>query len=207
MASDVEICNRALQKLGAKRITSLTEGSNNARACQTCYGILRDAELRKHRWSFSIQRFSLAASPTPPLFGRQNAFPLPAGFLRLLDPDPDWNFSGATGGSLVGNNTLSVDSFVDFTIEGGSILTDVEAPLNVRCVMQIVDPNTMDPLFREALASKMAQEMCEELTQSNEKKAACLQDYKDAIADAKKINGIELPSQQPPLDTYITARF
>lgn len=207
MSSPVEIANRALQKLGAKRISAFTDGSNNARAVQTCYDVLRQAELRKHRWSFAIQRFSLAAAAVPPLFGRQNAFQVPTGFLRLIDPDPDWNYAGVMGGTIVGNNTQSTDSFVDYTIEGGYILTDLLAPLNVRALMDIQDCNLMDPLFREALAAVMAREMCEEITQANTKKASAIQDYKDAIAEAKKVNGIELPAQQPPLDTFITARF
>lgn len=207
MSSPVEIANRALQKLGAKRISAFTEGSTNARAVLTCYDVLRQAELRKHRWSFSIQRFSLAADATAPLFGRQNRFLLPVGCLRLIDPDPDWNYAGVTGGNIVGNNTQAPDSFVDFAIEGGYILTDINAPLNIRAVMNIEDVNLMDPLFREALAAKMAQEMCEEITQSNTKKADAKQDYKDAVNEAKRANGIELPAQQPPLDTFITARF
>lgn len=207
MSSPVEIANRALQKLGAARISSFTDGTRNARAVQTCYDPLRLAELRKHRWSFAIQRFSLAAAATNPLFGRQNQFLLPAGFLRLIDPDPDWNYAGVQGGTIVGNNTQSVDSFVDYAMESGYILTDLQAPLNIRAVMDVQDCNLMDPLFREALAAKMAFEMCEEITQATTKKQSAKDDYKDAIADAKKANGIELPAQQPPLDTFITARF
>lgn len=203
MASVVEICNRALQKLGAQRITALTENSKNARACLTCYEALRDAELRKHRWSFSIKRFQLAASATAPLFGRQTAYPLPAGALKLLDPDPNWNFSGDYASSNTGNN----NSALDFIIEGTEILSDQAAPLNVRLVMKQDDPNKMDPLFREALAAKMALEMCEEITQSNTKKESLREDYKTAIADAKKANGIEVPPQMPPIDSWLTARF
>ena len=47
MASVVQISNRALQKLGAKSIVSLTEDSVNARAANLCYEDLRRAELRK----------------------------------------------------------------------------------------------------------------------------------------------------------------
>jgi hypothetical protein len=205
MASEVEICNRGLQKLGAKRITSLTDGSVNARACLTAYAILRDAELRKHRWSFAIQRFQLAASPTAPLFGRQAEYPLPAGFLKLLDPDPDWNYTGTFSGNATDwNGAGNAD---DLIIEGRSILTNMTAPLNVRLVMQIIDPNLMDPLFRESIAAKLAEELCEELTQSNQKKESARTDYKEAISAAKKANAIELPPQQAPTDTWITTRF
>lgn len=207
MSSPVEIANRALQKLGAKRISAFADGSANARAVQTCYDVLRQAELRKHRWSFAIQRFSLAADATAPLFGRQNRFQVPTGFLKMIDPDPDWNYVGTMGGTIVGNNTQSMYQFSDYAIEGGYILTDASAPLNIRAVMNIEDCNLMDPLFREALAAKMAEEMCEEITQSNAKKESARTDYKEAVAEAKKANGIELPPQEAPLDTFITARL
>lgn len=207
MSSPVEIANRALQKLGAKRISAFTDGTANARAVQTCYDPLRLAELRKHRWSFAVQRFSLAADATAPLFGRQNRFLLPTGFLKLIDPDPNWNFVGNLGGTISGNNLDSNDPFSDYAIEGGYILTDVNAPLNIRAIMNIEDCNLMDPLFREALAAKMAEEMCEEITQSNAKKESARTDYKEAVADAKKANGIELPPQMAPLDSFIVARF
>ena len=56
MASEVDICNRALSKLGAARITSLTEDSVNARACNAMYESVRDAELRAHPWNFAMKR-------------------------------------------------------------------------------------------------------------------------------------------------------
>jgi hypothetical protein len=59
--SVVEICNRALQKLGAARITSLTQDTPNARSCNVAYNVLRKAELRSHPWSFAIKRAELAA--------------------------------------------------------------------------------------------------------------------------------------------------
>ena len=61
MASEVDIANRALQKLGAESIVSLTQDSENARACNLCYEPIRDAELRAHPWNFAIKRASLAA--------------------------------------------------------------------------------------------------------------------------------------------------
>jgi hypothetical protein len=154
MASKVEICNRALQKLGAKRIVEIDEDSNNARACNAAYEILKDALLEEHEWNCGIARAQLAASSTAPEFGRSYAYQLPTDFIRLAHPYPEEN---------------SLD--LDYQIEGRYIVSDWEAPLNIRYVYSIDDPNEMSPLFREALATKIAYELCEELTQSNSKKA------------------------------------
>lgn len=189
MASSTDICNRALQKLGAARINSLTDQSTNARACALCYDTLRKELYRSHPWNFAIQRFQLAADATPPAFGYANSFTLPTGWQRVLPPDPVQNFNDR-----------------DWIIEGGKLLTNDSSPLNVRCVIDIQDTTLMDVSYQEALSSKMAEEMAEQITQSNTKKQAAADMYKDDINNAKKNNAIEKVPQQAPYDTWITKR-
>lgn len=189
MASEVEICSRALQKLGASRITSLTENTVNARACNFSYTKVRDAELEDHPWNFAVMRAQLAADATPPVFGRANAFELPADFIKLLPTYPEDNVNS-----------------LDHQIEGRKIYTDDGAPLEIRYIGRIIDPNLMTPLFRETLSAKLAYELAEELTQSNSKKKTADEDYKDQIARAKKSNAFARVSSPPPEDKYITVR-
>ncbi len=190
MASNVGIANRALQLLGAKRIVSLTEDSRNARSINSCFEAIKLAELRKHPWSFAIKRASLAASATAPLFGRSTSYPLPADFVRLLPPDNELNF-----------NTL------DWQIEGKNIITNDTAPLEIRYIYDVTDPNEMDSLFREVFAAKLAEVTCEEITQSNAKQATAQASYKDIIAEAKRMNAIEKTSENPPEDSWVTVRI
>lgn len=190
MASSTDICNRALQKLGAARINALTDQSTNARACALAYDTCRQDLLREHPWNFAIQRFQLAADLTAPAFGYTNAFTLPTGWMRVLAPDPLQNFNDR-----------------DWIIEGGKLLTNDASPLNIRCVMDITDTTLMDVAFREALSAKISLELCEALTQSNTKKQAAAADYKESINDAKKVNAIEKVPQQAPYDSWITERM
>jgi hypothetical protein len=187
--SVVEICNRALQKLGAARITSLTQDTPNARSCNVAYNVLRKAELRSHPWSFAIKRAELAADATAPSWGRANSFTLPSDFLRLMDDYPEDNM----------NNK-------DWQIEGKKILTDDDAPLYIRYIYDVEDPNEFDSLFSEALSSKIAMELCEEITQSNSKLQAVSEMYKAAIREARRINAIENVAAKPPEDEWITVR-
>jgi hypothetical protein len=189
MASVVQICNRALQKLGSKRITDIEEDSVEARSCNVLYEDLRDAELRAHPWNFAIARSEIAADSETPDWGRANSFTLPADFLFLLEDYPEDN-------SLI----------KDWQIEGRKILTDDDAPIQIRYIKIVTDPNEMDPLFREALATKMAIELCEELTQSNTKKEGLKDDYKEIISQARKRNAIENVAAEPPTDIWLTAR-
>ncbi len=188
MGTTVDICNRALQKLGAKRITALNEDSKNARSCNLAYYIVLHAELRKHEWNCALSRAQLAASGTDPEFGRAYSFPLPVDFLRLAHPYAEDNVND-----------------LDWQIEGRAIYTDDLGPLNVRYVKKIEAPE-MDSLLFEAVATSLALELCEEITQSNTKKAALEESYKNAINEAKKANAIENVAQKPPEDEWVTVR-
>lgn len=189
MASIVGICNRALQRVGAQRITDLSDDSASARECNVAYEPLRDALLRRHAWSFAIGRAQLAASTTAPAFEFTYQYPLPADFLRLLPPLSD--YTGQT----------------DWQIEAGAILTNDVGPLKIRYVRQVTDPNQMDPLFREVLACDVAVAVCERLTQSNQKIQLIKDERKDLIAEARRINAFEANSADTPEDTWITARL
>jgi len=189
MASKVEIANRALQLLGAKSIVSLLEDSRNARSINLAFEPVKLAELRKHPWSFAIKRAQLAADAVAPLFTKTSSFTLPSDCIRVLSPDPEVNFND-----------------LDWQIEGRKIITNDTAPLDVRYIYNVTDSNEMDVLFREALSSKLAMELSEEITQSNAKKADAAKLYEEAISEAKKANAIERVAQRPPEDIWVTVR-
>lgn len=190
MASEVEICNRALQKIGAKRISSLTEDSRNARSMNVAYTPVRDALLREHTWNCAVKRASLPVDATAPSFTYARSFTLPSDFLRMLPRDPQYNY----------NDT-------DWVIEGKAILTNDSAPLYIRYIQRLTDPNAMDSSFREALSARLAVETCEEITQSNVKLQLVQQWYKEVIASARRTNAIEqLVPAEPTDDTWITVR-
>lgn len=188
--SDVQIANLALQKVGASRITSLEEDSEEARQVALCYGQTRDTELRKHAWNFAITRATLPAETYDPDFGPANSFPLPSDFLRLIPVDPE-----------------EVTNTDDWRIEGRSIRTNDAAPLYIRYIKRVTDPNDFDELFTEMLACKIALQVCEKLTGSNQKKAAVAEDYKMAQREARRINAFENIAAEPPPDTWDTARL
>lgn len=60
----VDIANRGLQYLGASRITSFTQNSKNAAAMAFVYDKLREAELRRNIWKFSLRSAILRAIDT-----------------------------------------------------------------------------------------------------------------------------------------------
>lgn len=195
MASEVSICNRALQKLGAARITALADASVNARACNAAYTEVRDAVLRAHAWRFAIKRAILAPSATAPVHTYSYALPMPADCLRLLSVSE----SDPTG------YIDQVGEYVEWQVEGDSVLSNSNIAY-IRYVAQVADPNQMDSLFREVLACRLALEMCEELTQSNSKLQGINEQLKMALTDARRNNAFERRSETPRTDSWILAR-
>ena len=188
-ANEVSICNLALQKLGAARIVSLTAADHNAKSVNACYEALRDREMRTYLWNFAKKRVILAPSVTAPAFMYEAAFPLPSDFLRLIKPARlglDWHLEQHEG-------VLS-------------ILTNDGDTLEVHYIAKVTNPALFDPMFVEMLACKIAWQCCEDITQSNTKKAAINQEYLDLKAEARRTNAFELPKNPEPVDEWLVAR-
>ena len=185
MTSTVEIVNDALQKIGEEAITSLSDNSDRARAANRIFTKELRAELRAHPWNCAVKRTQLAALEDAPTFGPAYQYQLPADCVRIL-PDTQ---------------------VVDWQVEGRKLLTDDSGPLDLRYVYEITDPNEMDPLFVDALSSRLAMRLCERLTNSNTKREMAERDYKRSLQEARRINAFENVAQSPPLDPWIIARL
>lgn len=202
MASEVEIANRALSKLGDNRITSLTDQNKAARAIAAAWNIVRDAELRRHPWSFALQFQDLSAltepSPTS-LFKRQ--FQLPVDCLRLYRVGT-WFVWQVT----VGADYRNADIW-PFKIAGRRILTDLPAPLPIAYIRRVEDTQQWDATFVDAFACKLAMEVAVELSGSDTRQDRLREQYKDAILDARAMNAIELPPEQLPDNSWVLSRI
>lgn len=187
MASEVQICNRALQKLGSDPIVSLADASEQARECSRAYADVRDAELRDHNWNFAITRAQLPALSTDPAWGFDKQFQLPADCLRVIE--------------LNGLNDSG-----DWTVEGRMLLANAAAPLDIRYIKRETDVGLFDPLFVEALASRLAAELAEALTQSNTKAERALVAYREALRKARRADAIEGTPDMLEEGTWLGAR-
>ena len=199
MASQVEIANRALTKLGAARIISFGDDNKQARSVNSMFDVVRDAELRAHLWSFTIKRSSLPSLTTTPDWGYDYEYQLPSDCLRLLEVNDIY-----PGPNLSDYRNSSTQEYV---IEGRKILTSEAAPLKIRYVSRVVDTTQWDATFVEAFACRLALEMCEDLTQSNTKKELLMSDYGRAIMMAVRANAIELPPKDLPDDSWAMSRL
>lgn len=191
MASQTDIINRALSKLGEPRISNaLTTDTKPARVMVGMWEQVRDAMLQAYYWRFATIRTNLAADVATPEYGWGFQYSLPPDFLALLDihENPAYTIEGASDNSL-------------------KILTDVDAPLYIRYIRKITNTGQFHPLFNEALATKLAYEGCEEITDSNTKKEALLRDLSLTIAQAYQADAIAVPFDDFTDDEWITARL
>lgn len=188
MYSVVDICNQAMVKLGASRITALTDDTKQARALNAIYAVKRDAELAANPWTFAIKRAQIPASSTPPAFGWNYAYPLPSDYLAMVEVGEDYTFYDSETGGLFAIETDSNGSL--------SILTDQSSPLNIRYVYRVTASGLFAPLFVESLACRLAAEVCEALAQNLSKKEALWNERKQAVREARRLNAIEQPPRR-----------
>jgi len=199
MASRVDVANRALTKLGAARIIDFIDDNKQARAIQAMFDIVADAELRSHLWSFTVKRTDLAALVSTPNWGFEYEYQLPSDFLRLLQVDEVY-----VGPSMDDYRNKDTSEYV---LEGNKILTNFAAPLKIKYQARVVDTTQWDATFVEAMASRLAMELAEDLTQSNQKKADAVEDYRRAIKTAIRCNAIEQPPMDLPDDAWMMSRL
>ena len=185
MASKTEIANRALSKLGHPRVSNIdTDSSKAAKAIRFMWDMTRDGLLMAYPWNFAVKLAQLAADTEEPLFGYTTQYSLPSDFLALI----------------------SIDNNPEFQFVGGKIHTSESAPLDIKYISKVTNCGLWDALFNESMASKLAYEGCEEITQSNTKKQMLAQDFATAIKLAYANNSIQTQQTEYDPDEWLTIR-
>ena len=188
--SIVGICNAALIALGEDVITSLNDPTKAATLCSIKYDQVRRELLASHTWGCAKAQAQLAAATAVPLFKWQNAFPLPADFIRLWDVE-DMTWQDET----------------TWEILNGYLYTDQDAPLDLTYVKDQQDPTKFDPLFAKALARALATDLAEPLTQSAEKEQKVEGKFNDALSSAKLVDSQSDGPRELDEDVWLRSRY
>ena len=152
MASVVNMCNSALNLLGASTISSLTEDTKNARLCNQRYEPIRDRVFRSHNWNCLIKRIQLAQDSTGPVVEYTYGYTLPTDCLRVM--------------KISNGSTDSIASDLDYKVEGRKIVTDITTIYLVYIAL-ITDPNEYDSYLREAVSHQLAADICYAITNNS----------------------------------------
>jgi len=169
------------------------------RAIAAVYDLIRDAELRRRKWRFSLRRTQLPALAAAPEFNYGYAYQLPADCLSIL------SVGDIAPGVDLSDYRTNIDADL-YSVEGRTVLTDLPAPLKLRYKARITDATQFDAAFVQAFASRVAYEIAEDLTQSATKRQAAAEDYRAAIREAVAANAIEVAPTPIPDDAWVLAR-
>ncbi len=147
MASIVDICNSALNQIGASNIISLTEDSKAARICNQRFEFVRDSVFRAHPWNCLTTRASISPDADTPAFEFSQQFTLPTDpfCLRVLQ--------------------LS-DTDILYKIEGRKLLCN-ESTIEMIYIGRVTDANQYDMLLTETIAAALAADLAYALVGSS----------------------------------------
>ncbi|MFO1073598.1 MAG: hypothetical protein U1E17_13170 [Geminicoccaceae bacterium] len=143
----LELCAAALLKVGAQPIDSLDGDTVEATCARRFYGMIRDALLCAHPWTFARAQIDLMPQATAPIADFAYAFTLPADHLRTISV-------GARGSGRG----------VAYRLQGGSILCDAEAI--TLTYQRRVDEGDLPAFFLPLLVNRLAAELCVPLTEN-----------------------------------------
>ena len=198
MPSVVDICNEAMDLLGAATITALTENSKEARLCNRRFETVRDQVLRAHPWNSAITRKELAQDSAAPAFGFTYQYTLPTNpyCLRVLS---FWNAN-------VDNEIAAYDSQNMFKVEGRKILTD-ESTCKIIYIGRVTDTEQYDSLLSSTVAHKLASEVAYAITGSNSIGQQMFQLYQARLAEARSMDAAEGVPDKIIADSFINSRY
>ena len=196
MASVVDICNSALNQIGASNITALTEDSKAARILNQRFPFVRDMVFRAHPWNCLMTRKKLVADSEAPAFEFGNAFTLPTDPYCL--------------------RVISLDFHdIIYRVEGRKILTD-ESNVNLIYVGRVTDTQQYDTLLTESLATALAADSAYALVGSAQLVNTLNSLYASKLSEARFVDATEgTPASITSVadagsleaDTFIRARY
>ena len=176
----IEICNRALGRLGKGGIADLSSGGDLALYCNQFLGEAIETVLSAKNWYSCRTRVQLAPSIETPAYGYEYSYPLPADCVNPIE--------------------YSTEACVP---EGNNILTD-ETELYLTYVPRPVSPASLPGFLKAAISTKLASLLATPLTVSDSLRAMLLQEWQLSMQEAYAADERRAP--QEGVTAYTEAR-
>jgi hypothetical protein len=200
MLSRTQVINDGLRAISANLIADPDEDTESARQAKGVYEQVVRTELEGQAWYFAKDQASLPALADAPIFKYARAFNLPSDFLRLVEIEGRWAFSIIRG--------VDTEPLPDYEMQGRAILTNLGAPLNIGYLRDVTsDPTLWSPAFAGVVSAALAVTLAMPLTKSEGMVSLAEKLYQKALRRAKTANAIQMPPQNIPDGSWITARL
>lgn len=179
--SKLDIMNKALSILGANQIKSEDDKTLEAEAATKLYQGALDSVLAETDWTFAIKRslLTLSENKTAP-WGDGNYFELPADLIKIVDV---------------------MDRNIKWCREGNYIFSH-SSEFGLVYVSRCVDATYYPSYFIDALAAKLAVDMCYLITNSTEKTNFLIELYKGEYLPIAKTKNAREKSSPVIEDSY-----
>jgi hypothetical protein len=198
-ATEVSICNLALGRAGDLQfISSLSEATEQARACAVYYPHARDTALASHPWSWAAKRALLALLPAE---------------------RTEWDFVYALPSDYVARRKLVNEANVGqletfegafpFEIEGegdDAVLLTNQADAELLYTRRVTSAAAFPPLFQEAVAWLLAADLVLAIAKKPRESAAARAVGQVALLRAAAADQNQRQASPPAESEFIRAR-
>ena len=192
MASIVDICNSALNLLGASTISALSDDSKNARLCNQRYEPIRNRVFRSHAWNCLTKRVQLAQDSTGPVVEYSYSYTLPSDCLRVL--------------KIHTGSTDSIASDIDYQVEGRQIKTG-QGTVYLIYIALDADPNNYDSYLQESISHQLAADICYAITSNATLAKNYMERADERLREARFIDATENALGTVESSEFIDARL
>lgn len=197
--NEAELCNIALARVGQRQfIDALDEDTTEAESCSVLYGPTRDSVLAEFPWRFATRRATLAVLASVTRSEWQYAYSLPEDFISAQS-------------LYAGKRNPAADERPAYAIEmndagnGLILVTDTE-DAELKYTARVETVSLFPPLFVDAVAWKLAAELCLALPIKPQVGLRMSEGYGLAIAKAAARDAQQAQEDQPPDSEFIRLR-
>lgn len=166
--TSVSICNMALTRIGANRISSLTQDTENARIANLIYDFIVDGVLASYAWPCASTRARLAQLTSTPAYEYAYQYQLPSNPYCL--------------------KPLSIYPTGDYKVEGRLLLAN-QTEVYLRYIGRLTSASDFSPYVARTLIAKLAIEFSGRVANALNLKRTLETEYNIAFARAKMAAG------------------
>ena len=185
------IANLTLGELGAALITNIeTDTGQVAGKVRLFWDFALDWALTLHPWNFAVTRKADVAATTAPAWGYDYAYAFPTGALRIL---------GIGQGGVAVDTPWAVE--LDNSTEQRIIVTDLDAPIDIKFIKRVLNTELYSPMFCVALSKTLKIFLARPLTGKLEIKAEAENELRSFMQAAQSSDGLDgTPDYYAPTD-------